>query len=124
MYTQTAAFYDTIYAARGKAYAREAAAILLGSEVGGYRVRQVLVEERVDIHRELYLSLAIDREDARTRLLASATGGIEIEEIVRDNSSALTSLTILPSEGLPSSRGANSGARLESPVHSCPAWGY
>jgi succinyl-CoA synthetase beta subunit len=81
--------------------AREAAATLLDSEVGGYRVHQVLVEERISIRRELYLSLTIDREEACTRLLASALGGIEIEEIVRDNPSALLSLAIPPSAGLP-----------------------
>ena len=81
--------------------ARDAATELLGSEVGGYRVREVLVEERISIRRELYLSLTIDREEACTRLLASSLGGIEIEAIVRDNPSALISLTIPPAEGLP-----------------------
>ena len=79
----------------------QAASALLGSEVGGYHVSQVLVEERVAIRRELYLSFTIDREEACTRLLASSVGGIEIEAIVRDNPSGLHSLAIQPLEGLP-----------------------
>jgi succinyl-CoA synthetase beta subunit/citryl-CoA synthetase large subunit len=81
--------------------AAHAAGDLLGSEVGGYPVNEVLVEERVNIERELYLSLTIDPNEATTRLLVSATGGIEIEEIVRDNPIALQSLAISPSDGLP-----------------------
>jgi len=81
--------------------AARAASDLLGSEVGGYPVEAVLVEERIAIRRELYLSLTIDSNDAATRLLVSATGGIEIEEIVRDNPDALQTLTIAPSDGLP-----------------------
>ncbi|HEX3724559.1 MAG TPA: ATP-grasp domain-containing protein [Nitrolancea sp.] len=84
--------------------ARDAATKLLGAEVGGYPVHQVLVEERIAIRRELYLSLTIDRNEGCTRLLASAMGGVEIEEIVRDYPNALRSLNILPSVGLPEYR--------------------
>jgi succinyl-CoA synthetase beta subunit/citryl-CoA synthetase large subunit len=80
--------------------AAQAAGGLLDSDVGGYPVHQVLVEEQIAIRRELYLSLTIDANAACTRLLISATGGIEIEEIVRDNPNALQSLAISPSSGL------------------------
>jgi succinyl-CoA synthetase beta subunit/citryl-CoA synthetase large subunit len=80
--------------------AARAAADLLGTEVGGYPVHEVLVEEQIAIERELYLSLTIDPNAAATRLLISATGGIEIEEIVRENADALQSLKIAPTEGL------------------------
>ncbi len=80
--------------------AEQAARELLGSEVGGYPVRQVLVEQRIPIRRELYLSLTIDRVLGRTRVLLSTEGGIEIEEIVRERDDALSSLDIAPSTGL------------------------
>ncbi|HEX7102039.1 MAG TPA: ATP-grasp domain-containing protein, partial [Nitrolancea sp.] len=80
--------------------AAHAAGDLLGSEVGGYPVHQVLVEEQIAIQRELYLSLTIDPNTACTRLLISATGGIEIEEIAQDNPNALQPLAISPSTGL------------------------
>ncbi len=81
--------------------AESAAERLIGSVVGGYPVESVLVEERVSIARELYLSLTIDREEARTRILVSSEGGIEIEEIARARPDSLVSVTTRASDGLP-----------------------
>ncbi len=63
------------------AAAGAAAQALLGSRVGEEEARQVLIEERLSIARELYLAVAVER-DARCRvLLASADGGVEIESV-------------------------------------------
>ncbi len=78
-----------------------AAERLIGSVVGGYPVESVLVEERVSIARELYLSLTIDRDAACTRVLASSAGGVEIEEIARERPEALVSVTVTATGGLP-----------------------
>ena len=48
---------------------------------GGKEVHRVLVEETVDIDRELYLGIVLDRANARVALLASQAGGMDIEEI-------------------------------------------
>ena len=48
---------------------------------GGQPVDQVLVEETLAIARELYLSLLVDRETERVAIVASAAGGMEIEEV-------------------------------------------
>ncbi len=81
--------------------AYHAAESLLGRSVGTYPVRQLLIEQRITIERELYLSLTIDRDSARPRILVSSLGGIEIEETARDNPQALVSTDVLPSVGLP-----------------------
>ncbi|MBW2617394.1 MAG: ADP-forming succinate--CoA ligase subunit beta [Deltaproteobacteria bacterium] len=47
----------------------------------GREVKQVFVEEMVDIKAEYYLSALIDRATARLTLLASTAGGMEIEEV-------------------------------------------
>jgi succinyl-CoA synthetase beta subunit len=47
----------------------------------GQRVNQVLVEETLPIARELYLSLLVDRETERVAIVASAAGGMDIEEV-------------------------------------------
>jgi succinyl-CoA synthetase beta subunit len=47
----------------------------------GRRVRRVLVEPGCDIARELYLSLVVDRTSGWPTLMASAEGGVEIEEV-------------------------------------------
>jgi succinyl-CoA synthetase beta subunit len=49
----------------------------------GQMVNRVLVEETLNIARELYLSLLVDREKERITVVASASGGMDIEEIAR-----------------------------------------
>ena len=67
---------------------RDTAAALLGKNLvtlqnapEGQPVNRVLVEETLGIARELYLSLLVDRETERITLVASAAGGMEIEEV-------------------------------------------
>ncbi len=50
----------------------------------GRRVSRVLVEEALDIERELYLGLLIDRSTTRPIIMASAAGGMEIEQVAAD----------------------------------------
>lgn len=52
---------------------------VLELEIKGSRPQSVLCEELVDIDRELYLSLAVDRPSSSVVLMAHAEGGIEIE---------------------------------------------
>ncbi len=49
----------------------------------GQMVLRVLVEETLPIARELYLSLLVDRESERIAVVASASGGMDIEEVAR-----------------------------------------
>src|SRR5579883_1300616 len=51
----------------------------------GRVVRRLLVEEGLDIKRELYLGLLVDRETGRPVFMASASGGMEIEEVAKTN---------------------------------------
>ena len=67
--------------ADGIAQIREVAAQILGMGIHGYTVRQVYVEERLDIERELYLSFTIDRSARDTHLIASTMGGVDIEAL-------------------------------------------
>jgi succinyl-CoA synthetase beta subunit len=69
---------------------REAADALLGKQLVTYQnaphgqpVSRVLVEETLAIARELYLSLLVDRELERIMVVASSSGGMDIEEIAR-----------------------------------------
>ena len=66
---------------RGEA-GRVAAEILEGS-LAGQRVRSVLVEERLEIAREMYVSISVDRLAGCPLILACAEGGMEIEEVAR-----------------------------------------
>ncbi len=64
--------------------ARAAVGAILGMQIGGYTVKQVLVEDHLDIAQELYLSLLIDRSARSILLMASALGGMDIEAVPRD----------------------------------------
>jgi len=61
--------------------AREATAAILGLDFKGEKVREVLLEGKVAIARELYLSIALDRSLRLPVLIASAQGGVEIESV-------------------------------------------
>ena len=67
--------------ADGPEAAREAAEAILGLDIRGERVRRVLVARAVDIDREIYLGVTIDRERQSAVVMASAAGGIDIEEV-------------------------------------------
>jgi succinyl-CoA synthetase beta subunit len=61
--------------------ARTAAQAILGLEFKGETVREVLLEGKVAIARELYLSIALDRSARLPVLMTSAQGGVEIESV-------------------------------------------
>lgn len=66
----------------------------------GTTVRRLLVEEGLDIERELYLGCLIDRESKRETLIASASGGMSIEEVAKDTPELIHRETIDPAQGL------------------------
>jgi succinyl-CoA synthetase beta subunit len=51
----------------------------------GREVQKVLIEEGLDIRRELYLGIVIDRQTGRPVFMASASGGMDIEEVAAKN---------------------------------------
>jgi len=55
----------------------------------GRIVRRLLVEETLPIARELYLGMLLDRAEARLVLMASAAGGMEIEQAAAENPDAI-----------------------------------
>src|SRR3989449_135792 len=66
----------------------------------GRIVKRLLIEEGLDIKRELYLGLLVDRASGRVVFMASAAGGMEIEEVAKDNPGAILRETIHPAVGL------------------------
>src|SRR5579885_2934692 len=55
----------------------------------GRVVRRLLVEETLPIERELYLGIVIDRAEAKPVFMASAAGGMEIEQVAAENPDAI-----------------------------------
>jgi succinyl-CoA synthetase beta subunit len=65
----------------------------------GKVVKRVYVEQGSDIKRELYLSALIDRATSRVAFIASAAGGMDIEEVARETPDKILSLQIDPVSG-------------------------
>jgi len=66
----------------------------------GRLVRRVLVEETLPIEKELYLGIVIDRIEAKPVFMASAAGGMEIEQVAAQNPEAILKEHIQPGMGL------------------------
>src|SRR6202162_16192 len=66
----------------------------------GRLVRRLLIEEGLDIKRELYLSILVDRAVEAPVIMASAAGGVEIEEVANSNPEAILREPIRPAVGL------------------------
>ena len=66
----------------------------------GRLVKRVLVEETLPIERELYLGVALDRAMAKPVLMASAAGGMDIEEVAANTPELILKEVIEPGIGL------------------------
>ena len=67
---------------------------------GGKVVYRVYVEEAANIEKEIYLGLVLDRTTERIMVVASKSGGMEIEEIVRSEPASIIRAVIDPAVGL------------------------
>lgn len=56
---------------------------LIGFQISGETVEKVLVEEMLDIQDEFYVSVAVDRSARKPLIMASMSGGMDIEEVAR-----------------------------------------
>jgi succinyl-CoA synthetase beta subunit len=65
----------------------------------GQKVRKVYVEEGLDIARELYLGMTLDRALSRVSVMASSEGGVEIEEVAAKHPEKIHVESIDPGTG-------------------------
>jgi succinyl-CoA synthetase beta subunit len=80
--------------------ARRFAKSILGMEIKGLTVDKVLVTEAVDIAAEIYVAVIMDRRSQKPLVMASAAGGVEIEEVARERPEAIKRLIVDPRYGL------------------------
>ena len=66
----------------------------------GKIVQRLLIEETLPIARELYLGIVLDRTSGRNVFMASAAGGMEIEEVAAKNPEAIIKEHLIPGFGL------------------------
>lgn len=86
--------------------AKEAAREILGMQLvthqtgpAGLPVHTVLVEEQIEIERELYLSVAIDNSAGKPVVIASAAGGMDIETVAESNPEKINRQLVYPHSG-------------------------
>lgn len=82
------------------AEAEQIASQILGMDIKGLTVEKVLVAEAISYQKEIYLSAILDRATKRVVMIASAEGGVEIEEVARTNPEAIIKIPAHPQLGL------------------------
>jgi len=73
---------------------------MLGMELEGYRVKSLLVEEKLDIANELYMGITVDDENGAPIVMISAEGGVDIEEVAKRKPDRIASNHINPLYGM------------------------
>ncbi|HVE01680.1 MAG TPA: ADP-forming succinate--CoA ligase subunit beta [Sphingomicrobium sp.] len=66
----------------------------------GKQVQRLYITDGVDIEKEYYLALLVDRETGRIAIVASTEGGMDIEAVAHDTPEKIETLTIDPATGL------------------------
>src|SRR5881392_36220 len=86
---------------------REHAAEMLGKTLvtvqtgpQGKQVQRLYVTDGIDIAKEFYLALLVDRETGRIAVVASTEGGMDIEAVAHDTPDKIETFTIDPATGL------------------------
>ena len=80
---------------------------------GGLPIDQVYVEAGSEIERELYLSMLVDREVSKVSLIASAAGGMDIEQVAAESPEQILTVAIAPESGLQDEQAQQLSAGLE-----------
>jgi succinyl-CoA synthetase beta subunit len=93
---------------------------ILSKDIKGSRVELLLVEKKVCVSRELYLSLTVDRASRSLVYIASKIGGVEIEDLARENPESIIKLNINPYIGFSPYIARTIASFIDLPVQ---AWG-
>ena len=86
--------------ADGPADAERQAEAILGLDIKGHRTERVLVTEAAPIAAEYYVSFLLDRTNRGFLAIASAEGGVEIEQLAAERPDALAKVPIDPMAGV------------------------
>jgi succinyl-CoA synthetase beta subunit len=93
--------------------AEEEASKILGGRIKDLPVRRLLVEEAVNFNQEIYLGMTVDRKSGQTLLIASAAGGVDIEEVARSTPEKISRIRVNPLLGLRDFQARNLASEIE-----------
>lgn len=80
--------------------AREKAKVILGMDIKGHIVHKVMIAEAAPIESEYYLAILLDRANRSFLVMASVSGGMEIEEVAHKTPEKLAKVNIDPNVGI------------------------
>ena len=89
---------DEVRAAAEEMLGKTLVTIQTGAE--GKQVQRLYITDGVDIAKEFYLALLVDRETGRVAVVASTEGGMDIEAVAHDTPDKIETITIDPATGL------------------------
>ena len=101
--------------AKSSAEAEELATQILGMEIKGLPVRKVLIDEAANIEKEIYLGITNDRAARKPVMMASAAGGVDIEEVARTTPEKIIKVHIDPLLGLKDYQARDIAAGIDLP---------
>jgi succinyl-CoA synthetase beta subunit len=88
-----------VVVARTPEEARTAAARIIGMDIRGHRVPLVYCEAALEIEREIYAGLTVDRDARANIMMLSARGGVDIEQVAEETPAAIARLYPNPWRG-------------------------
>ena len=86
----------------------------------GQKVRRLLIEEGADIKKEYYLGMVVDRGTQKVALMASAEGGMDIEEVAAQHPEKIHRLAIDPATGIKDAEADDVARKIGIPDASVP----
>lgn len=104
-----------ILVAKNTAEAKEYAQDILDLTIKGLPVRMVLVDQAAEIEKEIYLGITNDRAARKPVIMASAAGGVDIEEVARETPEKIIKCHIDPLMGLQSYQSRDLAAGIDLP---------
>ncbi|MDR6976271.1 succinyl-CoA synthetase beta subunit [Streptomyces sp. 3330] len=89
---------------------------MLGMDIKGHTVATVMLAQPVDIEAEFYVSYVLDRAAGRFLAIASAEGGMEIEEVAATRPEAVARIPVDPARGVTSAKAGEIAAAAGLPA--------
>ncbi|MFD7286473.1 ADP-forming succinate--CoA ligase subunit beta [Streptomyces sp. NPDC059863] len=93
---------------------------MLGMDIKGHTVRKVMLAQPVHIASEFYVSYVLDRAAGTFLAIASAEGGMEIEELAASRPEAVARVPVDPAEGVTEAKAAEIARAAQLPPETVP----
>ncbi len=86
----------------------------------GQKVRRLLIEDGADIKQEYYIGMVVDRGTQKVALMASAEGGMDIEEVAEKHPEKIHRLAVDPGTGIKDAEADDIARKIGLPEASVP----